>query len=181
MNSHRAHNISCLAIVVSCLLARASFAADARDDFQKQVQPLLQTYCFDCHADGMKQGNVAFDRLKTDDALLDPHLWFNALKNVRAGLMPADGSKLKPEELKTLETWIKRDVFKLDSRWSSTSAKINSEWKVVGLHFSSNVFTNNLTAELERAIWYAGGGGLLGGLLLMFVIMKLTGRSRGNV
>lgn len=73
---------------------------------------------------------------------------------------------------------IKRDVFKLDSRWSSTSAKINGEWKVVGLHFSSNVFTNTLTAELERAIWYAGGGGLLAGLLLMFVIMKLSGRSR---
>lgn len=73
---------------------------------------------------------------------------------------------------------IKRDVFKLDSRWSSTSAKINGEWKVVGLHFSSNVFANTLTAELERAIWYAGGGGLLAGLLLMFVIMKLSGRSR---
>jgi len=73
---------------------------------------------------------------------------------------------------------IKRDVFKLDSRWSSTSAKINGEWKVVSLHFSSNVFTNNLTAELERAIWYAGIGGLLAGLLLMFVVLKLTGRSR---
>ena len=73
---------------------------------------------------------------------------------------------------------IKRDVFRLDSRWSSSSAKINGEWKVVSLHFSSNVFTNTLTAELERAIWYAGGGGLLAGLLLMFVIMKLAGRLR---
>ncbi len=73
---------------------------------------------------------------------------------------------------------LKRDVFKLDSRWSSTSAKINGEWKVVGLHFSSNVFTNTLTAELERAIWIACIGGFLGGLLLMFVVMKLTGRSR---
>jgi uncharacterized protein (TIGR02246 family) len=73
---------------------------------------------------------------------------------------------------------IKRDVFKLDSRWSSTSAKINGEWKVVALHFSSNVFTNTLTAELDRAIWYAGICGFLAGLLLMFVVLKLTGRAR---
>jgi ketosteroid isomerase-like protein len=71
---------------------------------------------------------------------------------------------------------LSRDVFKLDSRWSSTSAKIDGQWKVVGLHFSSNVFTNTLTAELERAIWIAGGGGLIAGLLLMFALLKLIGR-----
>jgi hypothetical protein len=73
---------------------------------------------------------------------------------------------------------IKRDVFKLDSRWSSTSVKINGEWKVAALHLSSNVFTNTLTAELERAIWMAAGGGLLAGLLLMLIITKLAARRR---
>jgi ketosteroid isomerase-like protein len=53
-----------------------------------------------------------------------------------------------------------RGPFRLSSRWSSTAAKIGNEWKIVNLHLSSNVFTNTLTAELTRAMWYAGAGGL---------------------
>lgn len=39
-----------------------------------------------------------------------------------------------------------RKPFTLSSNWTSTSAKINGQWKVVALHLSSNVFTNNLLA-----------------------------------
>ena len=60
---------------------------------------------------------------------------------------------------------IVRGPFQLSSRWSATAAKSGSEWKIVNLHLSSNVFTNTLIAELTRALWYAGGAGLvLGGL-----------------
>ena len=42
-------------------------------------------------------------------------LWNNVLKNVRAGLMPpADKPRPTAAELKTLETWIKRDAFRID-------------------------------------------------------------------
>jgi ketosteroid isomerase-like protein len=60
---------------------------------------------------------------------------------------------------------IVRGPFMLNSRWSATVAKSGGEWKIVNLHLSSNVFTNTLTAELTRALWYAGGAGLvIGGL-----------------
>jgi ketosteroid isomerase-like protein len=60
---------------------------------------------------------------------------------------------------------IVRGPFKLSSRWSATVAKSGGEWKIVNLHLSSNVFTNTLIAELTRALWLAGAGGLLiGGL-----------------
>lgn len=60
---------------------------------------------------------------------------------------------------------IVRGAFMLNSRWSATVAKSGGEWKIVNLHLSSNVFTNTLTAELTRALWYAGGAGLvIGGL-----------------
>ena len=39
---------------------------------------------------------------------------------------------------------VARGPFRLSSRWTSTSAKIDGQWKVVGLHLSSNVFTNPL-------------------------------------
>ena len=57
--------------------------------FRKNVQPVLEKYCSDCHADGMNKGGVAFDEFKSDDALLAKHdLWLAVLKNTRAGLMP---------------------------------------------------------------------------------------------
>ena len=56
--------------------------------FRKDIEPILKEYCYDCHADGEKKGDVAFDEFKADASLLHPDLWFNVLKNTRAGLMP---------------------------------------------------------------------------------------------
>lgn len=58
-----------------------------------------------------------------------------------------------------------RGPFRLNSRWSTTVAKTGGEWKIASLHLSSNVFTNQLITELTRALWYAGGAGLLIGAL----------------
>ena len=60
---------------------------------------------------------------------------------------------------------VARGPFSLDSNWTATCAKINGQWKVVSLHLSSNVFTNSLIAEAKQAVWYAGGGAALGGIL----------------
>lgn len=58
-----------------------------------------------------------------------------------------------------------RSPFKLSSRWSATAAKSGGQWKIVNLHLSSNVFTNILLTELTHGLWYAGGAGLLVGLI----------------
>src|SRR5438067_10458615 len=78
------------------LLALAALAPQARGAevpaekrFRDEVQPILAKYCYECHADGANKGNVAFDELKSPQALLrKPELWWAVLKNVRAGLMP---------------------------------------------------------------------------------------------
>src|SRR4051794_5604618 len=36
--------------------------------FHKDIQPILAQYCYDCHADGVNKGNVAFDEFKSDAA-----------------------------------------------------------------------------------------------------------------
>jgi hypothetical protein len=64
---------------------------------------------------------------------------------------------------------IRRDAFKLNSNWSVTCAKLGGKWKIVHLHLSANVFNNNLLDEVKQMVWYAAAGGLLAGLLLMFV------------
>lgn len=69
---------------------------------------------------------------------------------------------------------IRRDAFKLDSNWSVTCAKRDGKWKIVHLHLSANVFNNHLLDEVKQMVWYAAAGGLLAGLVLMWVIGWLT-------
>ena len=59
-----------------------------------------------------------------------------------------------------------RGPFKLSSKWTTTIARINGEWKVVGLHLSANVFNNVLLDEAVNALKYVGAGALAVGLLL---------------
>ena len=92
-----------------------SYSASA-SDFDQKIKPILTEYCFDCHGDGMKKGQVTLDHFKDEKEMLaDDDLWFRVLKNVRAGVMPPE-KKPKPsaEEIKTLEDWIKAKAFGLD-------------------------------------------------------------------
>src|ERR1051325_10992223 len=61
------------------------------ETFHKNIQPILKTYCYGCHGDGARNGNVAFDQLRTDSEIVNPELWLKVLKNVRAGIMPPQG------------------------------------------------------------------------------------------
>jgi uncharacterized protein (TIGR02246 family) len=61
---------------------------------------------------------------------------------------------------------VARKPFKLSSRWTSTSAKINGQWKVVALHLSANVFTNDLMNEAKTAAKLAAVVGALAGLVV---------------
>ena len=65
---------------------------------------------------------------------------------------------------------VARGPFRLSSNWTPTAANIDGQWKVVSMHLSSNVFTNPLLAEAKAAIWYAGGGAALLGLLLGWLL-----------
>jgi hypothetical protein len=83
--------------------------------FRSEIEPILQEYCFDCHGDGSKKGEIAFDELTTDESLLIHDLWLKVLKNTRSGLMPPNKKpRPTPEEQQKLEHWIKRAAFGLD-------------------------------------------------------------------
>jgi mono/diheme cytochrome c family protein len=96
--NQRGHSLGialCVAIWLAATCKLTAANSDAMSQFRKEVQPLLAEYCYDCHADGAKKGNVAFDELKSPESLLDHELWLKVLRNVRAGLMPPD-KKPKP-------------------------------------------------------------------------------------
>src|ERR1700689_1233196 len=103
-----------LAISVWCGLSAARAAdAPAATDFRAHVRPILEQYCFDCHADGANKGGVAFDAFPSDDALLSSNgLWFAVLKNLRSGLMPPQKkARPSPAEKKQIYDWIKYEAF----------------------------------------------------------------------
>ena len=84
--------------------------------FRSEVRPLLEKFCFDCHADGANKGGVSFDEFKSDAAMVGNHdLWLKTLKNVRAGIMPPPKkAQLNAEQKQKLDQWIKAAVFKTD-------------------------------------------------------------------
>src|SRR3954466_1206715 len=84
--------------------------------FASSVQPILKEYCYDCHGDGAKKGGVAFDAFQSNAEMVENHdLWFKALRNLRAGIMPPPKKpQPSPEQKKEVERWIKTAVFKVD-------------------------------------------------------------------
>ena len=122
-SSHRIaprHLPACLGLIVGvALLASSALASEpesAAERFRDQVEPILAEHCYGCHGNGIKKGSVTLDDFPTDEAILGrKELWNSVLKNVRAGLMPPAG-KPRPsaDELRALETWIKRGAFALD-------------------------------------------------------------------
>lgn len=104
------------ALFIAAFLALASREAHT-SEFDAKIKPILTKYCYDCHGDGMKKGQVTLDHFKSNDEILGADdLWFRVLKNVRAEVMPPV-KKEKPtaEEVKTLENWIKSAAFGLDA------------------------------------------------------------------
>ena len=85
--------------------------------FHKDVEPLLAHYCYDCHGNGEKRGNLAFDELRKDEEIINPALWLKVLKNLRAGIMPPKGQE-RPSaaQQQQIETWIKTSAFASDPK-----------------------------------------------------------------
>ncbi len=88
-----------------------------RPDFEKHVEPLLQTLCFDCHGDGADEGGVQFDAAESYEALVaNRQLWGKVWDNVLTGNMPpAEMSQPTKTELRTLSRWIGQTVFGIDA------------------------------------------------------------------
>ncbi len=87
----------------------------ALKSFDRDIQPVLEQYCYDCHGMGRKKGGVQLDGFASDAAVRDHTLWLRVLKNVRAGIMPpADEPRVPAAAMQTLAAWIKRDAFGLD-------------------------------------------------------------------
>ncbi len=84
----------CVWMVISLPLS-LTFADEASRAaaFRDQLQPLLKTYCFECHGTDHAEGDVSLEKYRTVEELSkDRKEWLRALKQVQLGTMPPEGS-----------------------------------------------------------------------------------------
>lgn len=116
----RAHWLGCLAVLIVSGLSECVAGNNRPDgegsEFQTTILPLLKTHCFDCHGNGASEGSLALDLFTSDaDAAAKPEVWWNVLKNVRAGVMPpADHPRLTRKDMDQLADWIKFRAIGID-------------------------------------------------------------------
>jgi hypothetical protein len=98
------------------LAVKAADAKAGAADFKKNIRPILEEYCYDCHADGESSGGIAMDKFDPDHDIAGSHdMWWKILKNLRAGLMPPQKKEQPtPEEKERIGHWILQSVFAAD-------------------------------------------------------------------
>ena len=67
--------------------------------------------------------------------------------------------------------------FTLNANWTATVVKENGEWLVAALHFSTDLFDNPLLNSSRNMTRMVGVGGLLIGMLLMWIIGRMRKKS----
>lgn len=97
----------------------ASLDPEVVKEFKDTIEPLLQDYCYDCHGDGAKKGDISMDSYEAlAEHLQDHQLWLRIWQNVRTQLMPPADEKFQPEEEERgqLAAWIEKRIFKIDPK-----------------------------------------------------------------
>ena len=98
-------------VFVFCLLAHLACAQDAALTFSTRVQPLLKTYCTECHAGAKPKAGIHLSGPRTTDQLAaERDHWFRALDALEAGTMPPkDEKQPTPAERAALVAWLRGD------------------------------------------------------------------------
>ncbi|MES2474647.1 MAG: DUF1592 domain-containing protein [Verrucomicrobiota bacterium] len=107
---------ACVLAALSISVSLGQAADDAAAVYEKDILPILEDHCFNCHGDGANKGKVSFDEFgSTAELMSQSELWVHVLKNVRSGIMPPPKEdRIPSEDLAKLETWIKGGALKLD-------------------------------------------------------------------
>ena len=98
-------------VLLLCVLAQLAVAQDAASTFSSRVQPLLKTYCTECHAGAKPKSGVQLAGPRTADQLAaERDQWFRVLDALEAGTMPPkDEKQPTPAERAALVAWLRDD------------------------------------------------------------------------
>ncbi len=85
--------------------------------YEKDIQPLLATYCYECHGNGQHKGGLTLDTVKDASAIQENRkVWETLLRYVRTREMPPEEAKNQPsQEVRDLLTdWVEKELYKYD-------------------------------------------------------------------
>ena len=99
------------AAMVAALSAPAAQEPERRDPFQRQVRPLLERYCADCHMNGEAEAGIDLDRFADQEAAVQGgRTWLRVRDALQGRIMPpADEDQPSPEESDRIVGWIEND------------------------------------------------------------------------
>ena len=118
----------CLPVVVGAVFFLSNRAPDAKkiaameaqqvvDDFHAQVEPLLSTYCYECHDDEVQKGDLNLARFESPEMILaERRQWEDVLENVSMHVMPPL-KKTQPsaDEREVMASWIDGLLYRFDA------------------------------------------------------------------
>src|SRR4051812_347856 len=113
--------LAVLSVALTLAALQCMAAAPQADDaarqlhsrYEKEIQPLLSEYCFQCHGNGKKKGGITLDNaLPLDAREWDATPWAEALTQMRDGNMPPEEAAELPAagQREQLMTWLQQAV-----------------------------------------------------------------------
>src|SRR5262245_54082244 len=96
------------------------------DPFQRQVRPLLERYCTDCHAKEKREAGIALDRYDTQAAAVKGgKTWLRVRDALQGRVMPpADMPQPSLAELDRIIAWIEKDFLAAQCAEQASSAPV---------------------------------------------------------
>ncbi len=110
--------ITMVAALSSAITMIASFSPatarepEPRDAFQKEILPLLEHYCVDCHMNESSEAGIVLDRFENQEAAVKAaRTWLRVRDALQGRIMPpADMPQPSLEELDRIIAWVEKDV-----------------------------------------------------------------------
>ncbi len=106
--------------LVLLLLVGSALAEEEKENleerFEREIEPIMVNYCYDCHGDGVKEGELALDDFGSiSEMVADRDQWQKIRDHIDFRLMPPpDEFAPEEEERAKLVRWIDDAIFPVD-------------------------------------------------------------------
>jgi len=103
-------------LVTFCTAAAYADDAARNRTFREEIRPLLERYCFDCHGNGVSEGDLDLDRFTTARHVRSGRAaWLKVLQKVQVEAMPPeDVEPLPVAEREKLLAWVDDAINNID-------------------------------------------------------------------
>ncbi len=150
-------------LIFGFVFAALGLAQAAEAPFEKDIRPILENYCFNCHGEKKAKGDVNLSTFPDLTSVQrDPKLWLKVMSQLREGAMPPSG-KPQPtvDERDRVAHWIEQTFDNLDEGQLARDPGRKAIHRLNRLEYN-NTIRDLLGVETRAADKFpgdAGGGG----------------------